>query len=144
MVCGNFILPELCKPCLFLCRFQFAQLIVPYPRYSKSGGNTQTRDAAAILRLLRPEFSFCLFVTVSKSVLVGGKEIYVVHTFSAGKPYSARHTSALKCEPALCFQLSLARKCKPPITRKTIPKITHPQMGSCSDIMYASSPDTAA
>lgn len=113
-------------------------------RYSKSGGNTQTRDAAAILRLLRPEFSFCLFVTVSKSVLVGGKEIYVVHTFSAGKPYSARHTSALKCEPALCFQLSLARKCKPPITRKTIPKITHPQMGSCSDIMYASSPDTAA
>ena len=43
-------------------------------RYSKSGGNTQTRDAAAILRLLRPEFSFCLFVTVSKSVLVGGKE----------------------------------------------------------------------
>ena len=30
-------------------------------RYSKSGGNTQTRDAAAILRLLRPEFSFLPF-----------------------------------------------------------------------------------
>ena len=29
MVCGNFILPEFCKPCLFLCIF-FAQLIVPY------------------------------------------------------------------------------------------------------------------
>ena len=28
MVCRNFILPEVCKPCLFL--FQFAQLIVPY------------------------------------------------------------------------------------------------------------------
>ena len=43
-------------------------------RYSKSGGNTQTRDAAAILRLLRPEFSFCLFVTVSKTVFSCGKE----------------------------------------------------------------------
>ena len=31
MVCGNFILPEFCKPCLFLYLFQFAQLIVPYP-----------------------------------------------------------------------------------------------------------------
>ncbi|MGL0866513.1 hypothetical protein ACSTB5_12760, partial [Faecalibacterium duncaniae] len=30
MVCGNFILPEFCKPCLFLCLFLFAQLIVPY------------------------------------------------------------------------------------------------------------------
>ena len=30
-------------------------------RYSKSGGNTQTRDAAAILRLLRPAFSFLPF-----------------------------------------------------------------------------------
>ena len=30
MVCGNFILPEICKPCLFLCLFQFAQLIVHY------------------------------------------------------------------------------------------------------------------
>ena len=30
MVCGNFILPEFCKPCLFLCPIQFAQLIVPY------------------------------------------------------------------------------------------------------------------
>ena len=26
MVCGNFILPEACKPCLFLSYFQFAQL----------------------------------------------------------------------------------------------------------------------
>ena len=31
MVCPDFILPEICKPCLFLCLFQFAQLIVPYP-----------------------------------------------------------------------------------------------------------------
>ena len=30
MVCGNFILPEICKLCLFLCSIQFAQLIVPY------------------------------------------------------------------------------------------------------------------
>ena len=30
MVCRNFILPEFCKPCLFLSFFQFAQLIVPY------------------------------------------------------------------------------------------------------------------
>ena len=31
MVCGNFILPEACKPCLFLSSIQFAQLILPYP-----------------------------------------------------------------------------------------------------------------
>ena len=31
MVCRDFILPELCKPCLFLSFFQFAQFIVPYP-----------------------------------------------------------------------------------------------------------------
>lgn len=30
MVCANFILPEFCKPCLFLCSIQFAQFIVPY------------------------------------------------------------------------------------------------------------------
>ena len=30
MVCRNFILPEACKPCLFLSFIQFAQLIVPY------------------------------------------------------------------------------------------------------------------
>ena len=30
MVCRNFILPEICKPCLFLSTFQFAKLIVPY------------------------------------------------------------------------------------------------------------------
>jgi putative transposase len=30
MVCRNFILPEFCKPCLFLSYFQFAQFIVPY------------------------------------------------------------------------------------------------------------------
>ena len=32
MVCGNFILPEACKPCLFLSSIQFAQLILPYRR----------------------------------------------------------------------------------------------------------------
>ena len=32
MVCRNFILPEFCKPCLFLSSFQFAKLIVPYLR----------------------------------------------------------------------------------------------------------------
>ena len=31
MVCRDFILPEICKPCLFLSVFQFAKLIVPYP-----------------------------------------------------------------------------------------------------------------
>ena len=30
MVCRNFILPEFCKPCLFLSSFIFAQLILPY------------------------------------------------------------------------------------------------------------------
>ena len=30
-LCRNFILPEICKPCLFLSIFQFAQLILPYP-----------------------------------------------------------------------------------------------------------------
>ena len=29
MVCRNFILPETCKPCLFLSAFQFAKLILP-------------------------------------------------------------------------------------------------------------------
>ena len=31
MVCRDFILPEFCKPCLFLSSFQFAKIIVPYP-----------------------------------------------------------------------------------------------------------------
>ena len=30
MVCRDFILPEICKPCLLLSTFQFAKLIVPY------------------------------------------------------------------------------------------------------------------
>ena len=30
MVCRDFILPEFCKPCLFLCSIQFAQLILHY------------------------------------------------------------------------------------------------------------------
>ena len=30
MVCCDFILPEICKPCLFLSSFQFAKLILPY------------------------------------------------------------------------------------------------------------------
>ena len=30
MVCRNFILSEICKPCLFLPFFEFAQFIVPY------------------------------------------------------------------------------------------------------------------
>ena len=30
MVCANFILPDSCKPCLFLSSIQFAQFIVPY------------------------------------------------------------------------------------------------------------------
>ena len=29
-LCRNFILPEFCKPCLFLSSFQFAKFIVPY------------------------------------------------------------------------------------------------------------------
>ena len=32
MVCRDFILPEICKPCLLLSTFQFAKLIVPYPQ----------------------------------------------------------------------------------------------------------------
>ena len=30
MVCRDFILPEICKPCLLLSTFQFAKLILPY------------------------------------------------------------------------------------------------------------------
>ena len=30
MVCRDLILPEFCKPCLFLFSFQFAKLILPY------------------------------------------------------------------------------------------------------------------
>ena len=30
MVCANFILPDACKPCLFLSSIQFAQFILPY------------------------------------------------------------------------------------------------------------------
>ena len=30
MVCRDFILSEICKPCLFLSSFQFAKLILPY------------------------------------------------------------------------------------------------------------------
>ena len=37
MVCRNFILPEFCKPCLFLYSIQFAQLIVPYPKKLEDG-----------------------------------------------------------------------------------------------------------
>ena len=33
MVCRNFILPEFCKPCLFLATFLFAKNIIPYPLY---------------------------------------------------------------------------------------------------------------
>ena len=36
MVCRNFILPEICKPCLFLSTFQFAKFILPYPALRKS------------------------------------------------------------------------------------------------------------
>ena len=43
-------------------------------RYSKSGGNTQTRDAAAIFGCCVPHFLFCHFVTVSKTVFSCGKE----------------------------------------------------------------------
>ena len=31
MVCRNFILPEVCKPCLLFSLFKFAQFILPYP-----------------------------------------------------------------------------------------------------------------
>ena len=34
MVCGYFILPEICKPCLYFIFFQFAQFIVPYHLFS--------------------------------------------------------------------------------------------------------------
>ena len=44
MVCRNFILPEFCKPCLFLSSFQFAKLIVPYP-------------SSALLTCLRPKWA---------------------------------------------------------------------------------------
>ena len=39
MVCRDFILPEFCKPCLFLCSIQFAQLILHYPRRERVGAS---------------------------------------------------------------------------------------------------------
>ncbi|MDU2196728.1 MAG: hypothetical protein E7E26_13375, partial [Clostridiales bacterium] len=42
MVCRNFILPEFCKPCLFLSSFIFAQLILPYP--PRSGGTPKEKQ----------------------------------------------------------------------------------------------------
>ena len=36
MVCRDFILPEICKPCLLLSTFQFMKLIIPYPENSKT------------------------------------------------------------------------------------------------------------
>ena len=36
MVCRDFILPEFCKPCLFLSSFQFAKIIVPYREKRKA------------------------------------------------------------------------------------------------------------
>ena len=36
MLCCDFILPEDCKPCLFLSAFHFAKLIVPYPNFFES------------------------------------------------------------------------------------------------------------
>ena len=38
MVCRDFILPEFCKPCLFLSTFQFAKLILPYRIRRYRGG----------------------------------------------------------------------------------------------------------
>ena len=47
MVCRDFILSEICKPCLFLSFFQFAKLILPYPTaYAAS-----TRAAAVVPRI---------------------------------------------------------------------------------------------
>lgn len=42
-----------------------------------------------------------------------------------------RHSKPWLCT---CFQLSRARRCSAPTTRNTSPKITQPQMGSCSEM----------
>ena len=42
-----------------------------------------------------------------------------------------RHSKPWLCT---CFQLSRARRCSAPTTRNTRPKITQPQMGSCSEM----------
>jgi len=44
MVCRDFILPEFCKPCLFLSSFQFAKIIVPYPAAEKKLIAAQHRE----------------------------------------------------------------------------------------------------
>ena len=44
MVCRNFILPEICKPCLFLCLFQFAQFILLYRIFYLQGTEASWPD----------------------------------------------------------------------------------------------------
>ncbi|MGL0866352.1 hypothetical protein ACSTB5_11885, partial [Faecalibacterium duncaniae] len=48
MVCGNFILPEFCKPCLFLCLFLFAQLIVPYQQMIQKSPRSPVTETGAV------------------------------------------------------------------------------------------------
>ena len=44
MVCRDFILPEFCKPCLFLSSIQFAQLIVPYLLFCASAAMSKEKS----------------------------------------------------------------------------------------------------
>ena len=56
MVCRDFILPEDCKPCLFLSAFHFAKLIVPYPAprlMSSCGAAISPKERKAAARLVQ-------------------------------------------------------------------------------------------
>jgi hypothetical protein len=58
MVCGNFILTEICKPCLFLSLFEFAQLSIPYrlAHFQKTSIREKAREKrpAKKYRVLKP------------------------------------------------------------------------------------------
>ena len=47
MVCRDFILSEICKPCLSLPFFEFAQFILPYPHGAGSLPQNAQKDTAA-------------------------------------------------------------------------------------------------
>lgn len=62
MVCGYFIIPECCKPCLFLSIFQFAQLIIPYP-CSAERADAQPGETRLLARDKPSRFSYVILIS---------------------------------------------------------------------------------
>ena len=77
MVCRDFILPEICKPCPFLSSFQFAKLILPYPIASH-----YTSFSLALLRGLGVVSTFGNGYSIFKVQL----RLYVTFIFRLSSP----------------------------------------------------------